>query len=246
MKKIFFISIVIIFQTITTNIFAQQDAMFSQYMFNTMSLNPAYAGSSKAISSSFITRHQWIGIKGAPSTQSFAIHSPFKKNVGLGLSIINDVAGPINNLSIQTNYSYNLTISENSLLYMGLMLGLNNVNIKLNSLNDINVDDLSFTENLNTYRPVFGFGLYYRQPNAYVGFSIPDIVETSYTNNQSNWEHKRHLFLIAGYVMDINNDIKDSKDLNTLFETYKKQHKEPEYIIIDEIQDIKDWEFFVR
>jgi type IX secretion system PorP/SprF family membrane protein len=208
MKKFIIISIIASALFFTEKASAQQDPMFSQYMFNTMSLNPAYAGSSDLISSSLITRHQWLGIKGAPQTQTLAIHSPLKKQIGAGISVIRDQAGPVNNFSIQGNFSYHLMLSKKSELYFGLMAGMNNVNIKLTEVVGVNVDDISFQQNLNSFRPVFGFGLYYRHPKAYAGISIPDLAETGYTGINSSWEHKRHYFLIAGYITDLNDNLK--------------------------------------
>ncbi len=208
MKKIIIFSILASALFIAEKASAQQDPMFSQYMFNTMSLNPAYAGSSDLISSSLISRHQWIGLKGAPQTQTLAIHSPLKKQVGAGLSIIRDQTGPVNNFSVQTNFSYYLNLNKDSRLFFGLMAGMNNVNIKLTEVGGVNVDDISFQQNLNSFRPVFGFGLYFRHPKAYAGISIPDLAQTDYTGINSSWEHKRHYFLIAGYVTDINEQFK--------------------------------------
>ena len=112
MKRIKYILICIVTFICFNEINAQQDPMFSQYMFNTLSLNPAYAGSSDLISATAITRHQWMGIKGAPQTQTLAIHSPLKHQIGLGVSIIRDQAGPVNNLSAQADISYNIKITK--------------------------------------------------------------------------------------------------------------------------------------
>ncbi len=187
---------------------AQQDPMFTQYMFNTLSLNPAYAGSSNLISATAITRHQWIGIKGAPQTQTVAIHSPLKFQLGAGLSIIRDQAGPVNNLSAQGNISYNINLTQNSKLYFGLMGGITNFRVGLTGLDNLNNEDISFHQNINSYLPVFGFGLYYRNPNAYIGISAPNLIENKTINAPTDLVHKRHYFLIAGFVKDISNDFK--------------------------------------
>jgi type IX secretion system PorP/SprF family membrane protein len=203
--KITFIACIIFF---AGKLNAQQDPMFSQYMFNTMSLNPAYAGSSDLISSSLISRHQWIGLKGAPQTQTLAIHSPFKKQIGAGLSLIRDIAGPVRNFSVQANASYYLQLSDKAKLYFGLMAGFNNVNTRLTEVGGVNADDISFQQDLNSFRPIFGFGLYFRHPKAYAGISLPDLAETSYVGVNTNWDHKRHYFFIAGYVADLNAEFK--------------------------------------
>ena len=209
MKRIKYILICIVTFICFNEINAQQDPMFSQYMFNTLSLNPAYAGSSDLISATAITRHQWMGIKGAPQTQTLAIHSPLKHQIGLGVSIIRDQAGPVNNLSAQADISYNIKITKQSKLYFGLMGGINNFNVGLTGIENVNPEDVSFFQNTNSYKPVFGFGIYYRHPNAYLGLSAPNLMETNYNiNTPSLLQHKRHYFLIAGYVKDINKNVK--------------------------------------
>jgi type IX secretion system PorP/SprF family membrane protein len=208
MKKIIIIIGILSGLLITNSLFSQQDPMFSQYMFNTMSVNPAYAGSSGCISTSLISRHQWLGLKGAPQTQTFVVHAPFKKQIGAGVSIVRDQAGPLMNFSFQGNVSYYLKIDEDNLMYFGLMAGINSMNLNLTSIEGVNTDDISFQQNFNAVKPVFGFGLYYRNPSAYVGFSIPNLVETNYLGENAEWEHKRHFFAIAGYVMDLNDDFK--------------------------------------
>lgn len=203
----YFIAIILV-KLISLSIFAQQDPMYSQYMFNTLSLNPAYAGTSGKISAVLLTRHQWIGLEAAPQTQTFAIHSPLKNRTSLGLSVIKDKAGPINNLSFQANYSYNINITNSSLLYLGLMAGVNNVNVQLADVDGVEFDDFAFSQNINAFRPIFGFGLYINNPKFYAGFSIPDILETSYTNNINAWDHKRHYYFIAGHLANILDNLK--------------------------------------
>jgi len=193
---------------ITNSLYSQQDPMFAQYMFNTMSVNPGYAGSADCISTSLISRHQWIGLKGAPQTQTFVIHAPLKKQIGVGGSIIRDQAGPMRNFSIQGTASYHLNLNEDNLLYFGLMAGVNSLNLNLTSVEGVNTDDISFQQDFNGLKPVFGFGLYYRHSKAYAGFSIPNLVETNYIGENAEWEHKRHFFLIGGYLWDFNDDFK--------------------------------------
>jgi type IX secretion system PorP/SprF family membrane protein len=203
-----YIIAIIIVKMLTISLFAQQDPMYSQYMFNTLSLNPAYAGTSGKISAVLLSRHQWLGLEAAPQTQTFAIHSPLKNKTSLGLSVIKDKAGPINNLSFQANYSYNINLSNTFLLYFGLMAGINNVNVQLVAVEGVEFNDFAFSQNINAFRPVFGFGLYLNNPKFYTGFSIPDILETSYTNNVNSWDHKRHYYFIAGHLTNLTDNLK--------------------------------------
>lgn len=208
MKKIIIILSVLSALMLTNSLYSQQDPLFSQYMFNTLSVNPAYAGSAGCISTSLISRHQWLGLEGAPQTQSFVIHAPLKQQIGAGVSIIRDQAGPVSNFSFQGNASYHLKLDENNLLYFGLMAGINSANFNLTTVEGVNTDDISFQQNYKAIKPVVGFGLYYRHPKAYAGFSIPNLLESNYISENAEWEHKRHFFAIAGYIMDINDDFK--------------------------------------
>jgi type IX secretion system PorP/SprF family membrane protein len=177
-------------------------------MFNNLCVNPAYAGSTGLISTSLISRHQWVGIDGAPQTQSLSVHAPLKKQLGIGVNIIRDQAGPLNNILIQANCSYHLNLNDKSKLYFGLMTGLNSLNAKLTEVVDINFEDLTFQQNLNSFRPVFGTGLYFSHPNAYAGFSIPDIVETTFSDAINEFKHKRHFYLIGGYLLNVGDMMK--------------------------------------
>jgi type IX secretion system PorP/SprF family membrane protein len=208
MKKYIFLVIFVFVLFFSQRLNAQQDFMFSQYMFNTLSVNPAYAGSSDLVSSTLISRHQWVGLTGAPQTQTFVSHAPLKNRIGAGASAIRDVAGPINNLSFQVNASYFIEINEISRLYFGLMAGFNSINTRLTSVQNVNIDDVAFQQNLNSTRPVFGFGLYFKHPKAYAGFSVPDIAKTDYSGISADWEHKRHFYFIGGYLANMNSVLK--------------------------------------
>lgn len=201
--------ILIIFVVFVNKLEAQQDPMFSQYMFNTLSLNPAYAGSAKLISATAITRHQWMGIDGAPQTQTFVIHAPLKHQLGGGISILRDQAGPVNNLSAQANISYHVNITQKTRLFFGLMGGVNSLSVRLTELQNVGFEDVSFSQNIQTYKPVFGFGVYLSNPKGYLGISAPNLIETNYNTSPSAFlQHKRHYFLIAGYIQDLNKNVK--------------------------------------
>jgi len=114
---------------------AQQDPMYTQYMFNIQTINPAYAGSWKSIGFMALSRMQWIGIKGAPSTQTFSFQMPLQKNkMGIGLSIINDRIGFEKRLSLFVDYSYNIGFGDKTILRMGLKGGFSNYSNSLFSV----------------------------------------------------------------------------------------------------------------
>jgi type IX secretion system PorP/SprF family membrane protein len=104
---------------------AQQRVQFTQYMFNGLIINPAYAGAHEALSLTFIQRSQWAGVENAPNTQTLSAHTLFKKkHLGLGVSLINDRIGVHKNISALTNYAYHLRVSSNAYLSMGLLAGI--------------------------------------------------------------------------------------------------------------------------
>ena len=190
---------------------AQQDPMYTQYMYNTLSVNPAYAGSRGVMNITGLVRSQWTGIDGAPRTQTLFIHSPLANmNAGVGLSIINDKVGPINQTMIFGDYSYTIKVNEKSKLAFGLKAGVNIIQGELAGLNTTEPNDAAFNQDLESgINPAFGFGMYYHSDKWYVGASTPNMLRISLKNDGDNTQNNRqsHYFLIGGYVWEINNDI---------------------------------------
>jgi type IX secretion system PorP/SprF family membrane protein len=110
----------ILFVFFTSISFAQQDAQYTQYMYNTSIINPAYAGSRETLSVFGLHRSQWVGIEGAPSTNNFSINSPIGRNVGLGLTVVNDKIGPADENNFAVDFAYRFNISENYQLSFGI------------------------------------------------------------------------------------------------------------------------------
>ncbi len=195
--------------------FAQQDAMFTQYMFNTTSVNPAYAGSRNILSATTIHRSQWVGFDGAPQTQTFFIDAPiFEENIGLGGSIINDRIGPVSATSINADFSYKIKITKKSKLAFGLKAGLNMIDINLNQLYVYDKTESIFNQSVD-YRimPNFGFGLYYFSEKYYAGFSVPKLLKNNFANSTlsntiTEAKQAKHYFIIAGATFKINDDLK--------------------------------------
>jgi len=187
---------------------AQQDPMFTQYMFNTLSINPAYAGSQDVLSINVISRHQWIGIEGAPKTQTLVVHTPLKHNIGVGLSVINDKIGPQSQTGLKGSFSYKLKIGKKSSLSLGIMAGVNKLDINLTDLENTESTDVAFQQNLSGIKPLFGFGIYFKLKNAYIGLSMPELVETNYENGISSWKQARHYYFIAGYIANMGKSLK--------------------------------------
>ena len=193
--------------------YAQQDAQFTQYMYNTMSVNPAYAGSRGALSIAALHRSQWIGLDGAPTTQTLNVHSPIGKSVGMGLSIVNDEIGEGVNqeTSFDVLFSYTIPTSETGKLSFGIKGGGHLLNIDFTVLNQY-VQELDGTNNIdNKFSPNIGAGVYYHTNKFYLGLSVPNFLETEHFEPSSNSNQstsylaseRMNFYMITGYVFDL-------------------------------------------
>jgi type IX secretion system PorP/SprF family membrane protein len=214
MKKILG-SIIFSFFAFAT-LYAQQEAQFTNYMYNTMNINPAYAGSRGNLSVFGLHRTQWVGLDGAPTTNTFAIHSPIREsNVGVGLSFMNDVIGPSDESTISADFSYTINTSDTYKLAFGLRATAHLLNVDFSKLHIYNQGDALAQYNIdNRFSPNFGAGAYWYSENTYFGISIPNMLETlhfdktqiAYSANSVPYE-RMHYHIIGGKVFDINSDI---------------------------------------
>ncbi|MDI6034843.1 type IX secretion system membrane protein PorP/SprF [Flavobacterium sp. LB2P84] len=201
-------SFVLMFTAIVS--FAQQDAQFTQYMYNTININPAYAGSRGALSIFALHRTQWVGLDGAPVTNALSVNTPLNENnLGLGVSIINDKIGPTTENTISADLSYTVPTSETFKLSFGIKATANFFNLDVNRLNPVD-DDPSLHDFDNKFTPNIGAGVYLHSDKAYIGFSVPNFIESNrYDDNEvAIFKEKINYYLIAGYVFDLNNSIK--------------------------------------
>ncbi len=194
---------------------AQQEPLYTQYMFNTVSVNPAYAGTRDAMNLLLLSRIQWSGLEGAPKTNTFTMHTPLNNyKMGVGFSIVSDKIGPVNNYYFNFNYAYRINITDKMILSMGIKGGFYNYYVGLSSDMVENPSDPAFQGNLERkFQPNAGVGLYLYTDKFYAGFSIPKMIETDLSNaeiSSSNvfGELKRHYFLMSGYVFDVSSDLK--------------------------------------
>lgn len=193
--------------------FSQQDPQYTQYMYNTINVNPAYAGSRGVLSVFGLYRTQWVGLEGAPDTGTFSINTPLNNsNVGLGVSFVNDRIGPAveNNLSV--DFSYTVPMNESYKLSFGIKGTANLLDVDYTKLNRRDITDGMFQYNIdNRFSPNVGAGIYLHSDKLYAGVSIPNILETShYDDNTLSTEAKErmHLYAIGGYVFDLTESIK--------------------------------------
>lgn len=201
-------SFVLMFTAIVS--FAQQDAQFTQYMYNTININPAYAGSRGALSIFALHRTQWVGLDGAPVTNAVSVNTPLNgSNLGLGVSVINDKIGPTTENTISADLSYTVPTSEIFKLSFGIKATANFFNLDVNRLNPVD-DDPSLHDFNNKFTPNIGAGVYLHSDKAYIGFSVPNFIESKrYDDNEvAIFKEKINYYLIAGYVFDLNNSIK--------------------------------------
>ena len=197
-------------------IHAQQDSQYTHYMYNTVNINPAYAGSRGVMSIFGLHRTQWVGLDGAPVTSTLSINTPITNNLGLGLSFINDKIGPSDESDLAVDFSYTIPVSEIFKLSFGLKASANLLNIDFTKLDQYDDNDTTFETNIdNKFSPNIGVGLYLHSEKTYVGLSAPHLLETKHFDEYANVGSDSHVAkrniqynLIAGHVFDLNYSVK--------------------------------------
>jgi len=161
---------------------AQYDPSFTQYMFNEMFINPAYAGSKDAMAVNLLHRQQWVNFPGRPITTTFSLHGPLMNNkMGLGLSVLNESIGKLTRNLVYGSYSYRVKTDKKGTLALGLNAGFENQVNKLSELKATDQGDVQISQNTpSMIAPNFGFGLFYSTKKFYAGLSIPRIIDNSY------------------------------------------------------------------
>ncbi len=208
-RKIIYILVAV---TTFLNVSAQQDAIYSQYMFNPFMINPAYAGSRDALSGVLLFRQQWVGIDGAPATQTFSVHSPVgKTKLAGGLNVVNDAIGPTRNSGVFLTGAYHLKLAKGKLAF-GLRGGIYNSRLDNSKLIYNNTSDKFNTQNtVSTIIPSFDAGLYYYTRNFYLGLSATHLTQThfEYSNypTGTNLFMKRHYMFAGGYAAEISKKV---------------------------------------
>ncbi len=191
--------------------YSQQDSQYTQYMYNTVNINPAYAGSREVLSIFGLHRSQWVGLDGAPTTNAFSVNSPIgDSSFGIGLSFVNDRIGPAEENAISADLSYFIPMSENYKLAFGLKGTANLFNIDVNKLNIQHQNDPQFQNLDNDFSPNVGAGIYLYSDRFYAGVSVPNFFETKrYKDNSISITQERlHYYFITGYVFEANPNLK--------------------------------------
>lgn len=221
------IAILVLLLLGTISVKAQQDPQYTQYMYNTQVVNPGYAGSKDVLSFGLLGRTQWVNFEGAPKTGTFTVDTPIGSmdNMGLGLSIVHDEIGPATESNINIDYAYRISTGETGKLSFGLKAGLDILNVDFTKLN-IPVEGQGdiFESNVdNKLQPQIGAGVYYYTNKFYAGLSVPNFLTTKHfdeseidnivddpssISGQTTAAERLHYFFIAGYVFDINENLK--------------------------------------
>ncbi|MHA7060112.1 PorP/SprF family type IX secretion system membrane protein [Aquimarina sp. M1] len=220
-KECILIIIVFLSFAFQQKLYTQQDAQYTQYMYNTISVNPAYAGSRGVMSIMGMHRSQWVGLDGAPRTQTLTLNTPIGDNnrVGLGFSIVNDEIGPTDETYFGIDFSYTIPTSESGKLSFGLKAGGHLLNVDFQRLSQFDINDPNFENNIdNKLSPNVGIGLYYHTDKFYLGLSAPNLLETDHfdeeatvgSNDSSTFiaEERINYYLIAGHVFDLSDSVK--------------------------------------
>jgi type IX secretion system PorP/SprF family membrane protein len=213
MKRIYIILFITFFARATA--FSQTEPMYSQYMYNMLGVNPAYAGNREATSFNFFQRRQWVGLAGAPQTTSVSIDGAFNDNkLGWGVQTYDDKLGVERADGVNMMMATHIQVSDKGTLSGGLSVGLMNYRIDLlNVQGRYTPSDPAFYSNFNKWLPAVGLGIYYNTDKFYAGFSIPNVLKSRLTafdvmNSGIQKVNSTHIFFTSGYVFDVNEDVK--------------------------------------
>lgn len=194
---------------------AQQDKMFSQYMFNMLALNPAYAGSRDVLSATAMYRNQWMGLEGAPQTGTFTIDMPLnRERVGVGLQLYNDRIGLFNETGAVASYAFRIKMGNRTTLALGIQGGVTNLMARLTEVQLIPAGvsaDPAFAQNINKMLPNFGTGIYLSNDRAYLSLSVPRLIKNKLTDYDSGTNRavvRRHAYAAGGFVVGLSPALK--------------------------------------
>lgn len=210
MNKIFLAALLIL--SASLDVMAQQDPHYTQYMYNMNVINPAYAGSKESFSLGSLYRKQWVNMEGAPTTFTLSGHAPAGKNVGLGLSFISDKVGPVTEQNVYGDFSYTLKLNDIHKLALGLKAGASFHKVGLRDIQSTLPDPSEgiFGEDINDVSLNLGLGAFYYTDHYYLALSVPNMIKSAHLdyNGRAYGSDVSHYFLTAGYVFDLNSQLK--------------------------------------
>lgn len=214
LKKKLLLPLLLLLLVVVEDVTAQQDAQYTQYMFNTITVNPAYAGSRGQFSAAALYRAQWVGLEGSPETFTLNLHSPIRNsNLGYGVSVVKDDIGDgvVSETYLDAVISYTVDVSLDGKLSFGLKAGGNLLNLDFNGLRNFDAEPVNVDNIENRFSPNVGVGIYYHTSKFYAGLSAPNLLRTQhFDNSQTNAgsvqflsQERINFYLITGYVFDI-------------------------------------------
>ena len=219
MKKLSIIAVLLL----AFQMHGQQDPQYTQYMYNMNIINPAYAGSRENLSFGLLYRNQWTNIDGGPETGTFFGHAPIGNNLGIGLSVISDKIGPVNETNAYADISYTLNLGGEHRLAFGIKAGATFHDIGLNS--DVEVVDNTdpfFAQDISSTTPNIGAGFFYYTEKYYVSLSVPNLLSSVHldADGLKIGSETQHYFLTGGYVFDLspNTELKPSVMVKSAFD----------------------------
>ena len=205
--------VVVLCMTIAFSAEAQQEPMYSQYMFNMLNINPAYAGSRGVGSATALYRNQWVGIQGAPQTSSLSYDMALKeKKIGLGFQLYDDRLGIERTTGLNVSYAFRIQLTESGTLSLGLQAGLLNYRANYAEVRTFQPNDPSFNQNISGLLPAAAAGIYYNSDKFYIGLSTPALLQTKLSHDNtadvaSVTGRDLHLYLASGFVMNLSQDL---------------------------------------
>lgn len=215
--------LLVLFVILGLSSWGQQDPVYTQYMNNLMSVNPAYTAVRGVGSFSGVFRNQWVNLEGAPTSASLSFSMPIDSlHMGLGLDFMHDYTVPLTTTGIFLNYSYRINVTSNSILSFGLKAGLNILDARLTALDRYHLDDEYILGYGDFTRPFFntGVGVFYYNPNFYIGLSVPRLIESRYVDGAESVEsasrEKQHYFIHGAYMVDLSPTISFKPGLTTI------------------------------
>ncbi len=192
-----------------SSIVAQQEPSFTQYIFDPITFNAGYVGTTSMLNVNALTRLQWVGMEGSPKSFSLSAHTPIEgRKIGLGITLLTDKVGPVNNTFFTVNYAYRLRVTDRLTLSMGLKGGISSYKVGLTGLSVIDEQDPQFENNEKKISPNLGFGFYLYEEKYFVGFSVPKLIQTTVDEEYATDENqlKRHYYIVGGYNYELNSD----------------------------------------
>jgi type IX secretion system PorP/SprF family membrane protein len=194
---------------LTWGVQAQQESLYTQYMYNINAFNPAYVGSREGVTFFGMYRNQWLNQVGSPKVGLASVHTAVTDKIGLGATLSNEKEGPTNMNSLNVQFSYNVKLNQKYKLFFGLNGGVGKYELNLSELNIYNQNDETFNQDANKLTTRFGGGLFLMSENEYLGLSVPNLMKSNvYSSNNVIFQSQIHAYIIAGKVFNISSDWK--------------------------------------